>query len=1028
MVDISVNVKKACSVDETAPKRKHVRACIVYTWDHRDSKPFWQSLRITPIQTDEVQVFKALIVIHKVLQEGHQVTLRDAQRNRDFIDGLGKIFHGEGFKGYGKLIREYDQFLMQKLAFHRKYKEFNGTFEYEEYISLRAVSDPNEGYEAILDLMSLQDAIDDLQRVIFASISHDRGSECKISALVPLLTESYGIYKFVTSMLRAMHQSTGSDEALEPLRQRYNSQHARLYEFYADCSSIRYLTSLINVPKLSIDAPDLFVDEETGQRRATPPKEPSPVAAPAPPPKEETPDRLIGQPTGIDFWQNQQENSEAEQARLAQEREAQILAQQQEQLRQQQMFEQQRAELAQQQVNQQQAMFHQQAQGRVAELERDLLSVKNQYDQDQLLLQSYDQRVKQLEQDVLNANQAATQQIASKDQMINSIQEQINLWKNKYESLAKLYSQLRQEHLNLLNKYKKLQQKAASSQEAIDKREKMERDMKAKNIELADLIRERDRARLELDKLRGAKDTQIDRLELEIRTLKDNLDSVEKNQSSNLTAIFSAHKKEIDDLQQKFKQVDGMSPEVEDKLREKEEEIEILQQTMDDTIKQLAESKKAGDDALDEQIDAVLEAHLQKLISIVDSILKSGIARIQDSLFELDSPMQTGNQNSSPAYLLSIIEKAGVLAQDFGTAFNNFIADGPGGNHAAIISTVSGFSTAISDVILNSKGVIRLSKTEQLSESILASARLIAETAMDYLDDLLNENLEGDSDETKTDTVINGVLEIHERLTELSELAETLAPKIELKGELDKLVDDEMNSAAQAIAAATSHLTSLLSSKQLAALDPINMEINKAILAAAIAITNAISLLIQAATDTQNEIVANGKGSSTRAQFYKKHNKWTEGMISAAKSVAAATNILIKTADGCLGQTNSHEELIVASNEVAASTVQLVAAARVKATSASKTQDRLEEASKTVSMACKALVSQVQAMIAKSHAVENDVDFSKLSILDNRKAEMQQQAEIVKLENSLSAARKRLGEIRKYSYQDDSDSEADEDY
>lgn len=30
--ELSTNIKKATSAEETAPKRKHVRACIVYTW------------------------------------------------------------------------------------------------------------------------------------------------------------------------------------------------------------------------------------------------------------------------------------------------------------------------------------------------------------------------------------------------------------------------------------------------------------------------------------------------------------------------------------------------------------------------------------------------------------------------------------------------------------------------------------------------------------------------------------------------------------------------------------------------------------------------------------------------------------------------------------------------------------------------------------------------------------------------------------------------------------------------------------
>ena len=81
--------------------------------------------------------------------------------------------------------------------------------------------------------------------------------------------------------------------------------------------------------------------------------------------------------------------------------------------------------------------------------------------------------------------------------------EQVTLWRNKYEQLARLYSQLRQEHIELLSKFKSMQLKANSAQEAIDKKERIEREMKSKNLELADMIRERDRARYELDRLKG---------------------------------------------------------------------------------------------------------------------------------------------------------------------------------------------------------------------------------------------------------------------------------------------------------------------------------------------------------------------------------------------------------------------------------------------------------------------------------------------------------------------------------------------
>ena len=62
-------------------------------------------------------------------------------------------------------------------------------------------------YENITDLMTLQDQIESFQKLIFVNFRGSNNNECRISALVPLVKESFGIYKFITSMLRAMHRS-----------------------------------------------------------------------------------------------------------------------------------------------------------------------------------------------------------------------------------------------------------------------------------------------------------------------------------------------------------------------------------------------------------------------------------------------------------------------------------------------------------------------------------------------------------------------------------------------------------------------------------------------------------------------------------------------------------------------------------------------------------------------------------------------------------------------------------------------------
>lgn len=49
---------------------------------------------------DEVQTFKALITIHKVLQEGHPVALKEAQANVNWLESLSRgAGGGDGLRG-----------------------------------------------------------------------------------------------------------------------------------------------------------------------------------------------------------------------------------------------------------------------------------------------------------------------------------------------------------------------------------------------------------------------------------------------------------------------------------------------------------------------------------------------------------------------------------------------------------------------------------------------------------------------------------------------------------------------------------------------------------------------------------------------------------------------------------------------------------------------------------------------------------------------------------------------------------------
>lgn len=425
--------------------------------------------------------------------------------------------------------------------------------------------------------MTLQDQIDSFQKLIFSHFRSGANNECRISALVPLVQESYGIYKFVTSMLRAMHTSmrlgsfilniitlifilaTGDDEALEPLRGRYDTQHYRLLKFYYECSNLRYLTSLITVPKLPQDPPSLLTEDE--DRPALPRRPvretqtrdmPTPIATPIPVTTAADPEPIN------EFWkgqqQRQQEEYDAEQRRLQEQWNQQQYQQQLSQQQAERDFEEQRRlqaeqqRLAQEQLQRDQ--FQAQTQGRMAELERENLNARAQYEQDQLMLEQYDRRMKDLENQLNQLNSNFNQQTASKDDQIRALHEQVNIWRTKYEALAKLYSQLRHEHLELLQKFKGVQLKAASAQEAIDKREKLEREIKTKNLELADMIRERDRALHEKDRLTGGNREEVEKLRREIRFALEKADNAERTKGSELSSMLAKYNREMADLEE----------------------------------------------------------------------------------------------------------------------------------------------------------------------------------------------------------------------------------------------------------------------------------------------------------------------------------------------------------------------------------------------------------------------------------------------------------------------------------------------
>lgn len=93
--------------------------------------------------------------------------------------------------------------------------------------------------------------------------------------------------------------------------------------------------------------------------------------------------------------------------------------------------------------------------------------------------------------------------------------------------------------------------------------------------------------------------------------------------------------------------------------------------------------------------------------------------------------------------------------------------------------------------------------------------------------------------------------------------------------------------------------------------------------------------------------------------------QWSEGLVSAARLVAAATHSLVESANALVQGQSSEDKLISAAKQVASSTAQLLVACKVKTDPDSKSTQRLQAAGNAVKRATDNLVKAAQQAIAQ---------------------------------------------------------------
>lgn len=190
------------------------------------------------------------------------------------------------------------------------------------------------------------------------------------------------------------------------------------------------------------------------------------------------------------------------------------------------------------------------------------------------------------------------------------------------------------------------------------------------------------------------------------------------------------------------------------------------------------------------------------------------------------------------------------------------------------------------------------------------------------------------------------------------------------------------------------------------------MNFDEMILEAAKSIMAASSALVRAANAAQRELVDQGK-VARRPLTSSDDGQWSEGLISAARLVAAATHSLVEAAQHLVMGTGTEEMLISTAKQVASSTAQLLIACKVKSDPNSETGRRLQAAGNAVIKSTDKLVQAAQQAIEGEE--EHTLKLNR-NMVDGMAQEINARSEILMRERQLEEAKNKLIAIRHAKY------------
>ncbi|XP_050073533.1 huntingtin-interacting protein 1 isoform X2 [Anopheles maculipalpis] len=583
-----------------------------------------------------------------------------------------------------------------------------------------------------------------------------------------------------------------------------------------------------------------------------------------------------------------------------------------------------------------------------------------------------------------------------------SLQQSVNENSLKAQELAEQIEQLRTENDALKQQYADLEA-AKASQEAEFQRTHQEELLRFDSLQ-TEMDEKLTTLSAEKESLAGEKQQtcqQLLMLQSESSQKQADFESLEKD----LKSVLEQKDHELEELNAKYHELEEKYQSLDANMERLLSEKESVEFDLQDLLHQQEQAEQKLQAALG-QVATLETALIDSKISgetalrtLLEACIKSSEKLTLRAIGENEMPGAGG----TPTYFLMIAEELQEVLTKLKMVHENYLKD-------------------------NSTNVESLARKVIIGAHLLASAHVQGMTVcnrsaniesgeqLKKLGQSITTLFQSLQKTSEANTVSERITDLKVQLEEVTTMIVDLGKQTDGTENLGDMVESELTSMDKAIEEAASRIQEMLS-KSRASDSGIKLEVNEKILDACTSLMQAIRVLVQKSRLLQSEIVALGKGTASAKEFYKRNHQWTEGLISAAKSVAQGANFLVTAANKTVAGGAKHQlDLVVAAQEIAACTAQLVVASRVKAPRSSTNLTALGTASKNVTQATGIVVATAKDCSQRLEDSQ-DLDLGTLTVHQAKTKEMEIQVKVLELEQALQVERMRLASFRKKNYQ-----------